>query len=67
MKVCHVLDDDVLAQRGVDILIEKLGAVEATRFISMTVNRRSNSIKRHRDWQSKLNKTAFYKEVFADS
>ncbi len=65
MKTCHVLDDDVLVQRGVDILIKKLGPIEAKRFLSMTVNRRVNSIKRHRDWQSKLDKTAFYNEVFA--
>ncbi len=65
MKSCHVMDDGVLVKRGVDVLVKKLGAVEARRFLAMAVNRRVDSVKRHRDWQSKIDKNAFFDEVFA--
>lgn len=67
MKSSHVLDENMLVERGVDVLIKKLGPVDARRFISMTVNRRLESVKRHRNWQSNLDKTKFFNEMFANN
>lgn len=66
MKPCHVLDESVLVERAVNVLVKNLGAIETTRFLAITVNRRLNSVKRHRGWQNKLDKKAFFDEVFAD-
>ena len=65
MKACHVLDENVLVQRGVSVLIKKLGAVDAKRFLSLAVNRREDSVKRHRRWQNGLDEKVFYNDVFA--
>ena len=67
MKSSHVLDENMLVERGVDVLIKKLGPVDARRFIAMTVNRRVESVKRHRNWQSNLDKTKFFNEMFANN
>ncbi len=67
MKSAHVLDEHVLVERAVNTLMKKLGPIETKRFLSMTVNKRINSVKRHRDWQKKLNKQAFFNEVFSDT
>ncbi len=66
MKSCHVMEEDILVKRGVDALVKKLGAVEARRFLAMAVNRREDSVKRHRNWQSKIDKNAFFDDVFAN-
>lgn len=65
MKACHVMDEGVLVERAISTLIKKLGPIETKRFLSMTVNKRVNSIKRHRDWQDKLNKQDFFNEAFS--
>jgi len=67
MKSSHVLDENMLVERGVDVLIKKLGPVDARRFIAMTVNGRVESVKRHRNWQSNLDKAKFFNEMFANN
>ncbi len=47
MKVV-CLDENFLVQCGVSVLIKKLGAVDAKRFLSLAVNRCDDSVKRHR-------------------
>ena len=39
--------------------------VETSRFLSITFNKRIESVKRHRIWQSKLDKEKFIKEIFS--
>ncbi|MFN2352283.1 MAG: hypothetical protein ABR497_10095, partial [Kiritimatiellia bacterium] len=65
MKTSQILDENVLVQRGVDVLMKELGPINARRFIAMTVNKRTNSIKRHRAWQNQLDKTVFFDAVFS--
>ena len=36
--------------------MEKLGPVETNRFLSLPAKKRIESVKRHRSWQSKLDK-----------
>jgi hypothetical protein len=43
---------------------EELGTLEAMRFMSLSRERKIDSVKRHRAWQKKLDKTQFVIEVF---
>lgn len=51
-------------KKGVDILVRKLGPVEAMRFINFPREKRQVSVKRHREWQKLLDKDRFFDEVF---
>ena len=65
MKQTILMDDNELIEKAVGILMRDLGPVETSRFLSMLPAKRAESVKRHRTWQSKLNKDAFFKKVFA--
>jgi hypothetical protein len=43
---------------------KKLVVKKASRFISMSAGKRLESIKRHKLWQSKLDKNGFFDKVF---
>ncbi len=64
MKQGQFISEDKLFKQTIDILMEKLGAVETNRFLSLPSKERMESIRRHWEWQSKLNKDIFFKEVF---
>jgi len=64
MKLTGFMDEEKLVTTAVDVLIERLGAVEASRFLSLPKKKRVESVKRHRMWQSKLEKNEFFKKVF---
>jgi len=64
MKQSLLLNEDMLIQRGIDILIQNLGPTEAKRFLSLPSDKRTDSVKRHRIWQSKINREKFFDEVF---
>lgn len=64
MKESHFIDEDKLIAQAVQILVEKLGAVEATRFLSLPHKIRMESVQRHQQWQSGLNKNQFFDAVF---
>ena len=64
MKLTGFMDEENLVTTAVDVLIERLGAVEASRFLSLPKKKRVESVKRHRMWQSKLEKNEFFKKVF---
>jgi hypothetical protein len=66
MKQSQFLSEETLVQRAIEILMEILGPVETTRFLSLPVNKRIESVKRHREWQARLEKEQFFKEVFSD-
>lgn len=60
-----VMPEEQLIRQATDALINNLGIMEATRFL--TINRQSHleSVDRHRLWQSGLDKEEFFNEVFA--
>ncbi|RPI73442.1 MAG: hypothetical protein EHM47_06095 [Ignavibacteriales bacterium] len=58
------INEDELLKRAINILTEKLGPVEASRFLSMKRQKRIESVKRHREWQKGLRKAKFFKEIF---
>lgn len=64
MKTTKYLSDEVILKKGLEALVKALGPVEAVRFITMPCDKRIESVKRHRDWQKKLDKDAFFNEVF---
>ena len=64
MKKSHYIGEDQLLKKAIDILMEKLGPVETNRFLSLPAKKRIESVKRHRLWQSGLDKDSFFKEVF---
>ncbi len=66
MKSSQFLSEETLIQRAIEVLMETLGPVEAARFLSLPVQKRIESVKRHWEWQSHLEKEQFFNEVFSD-
>lgn len=64
MKAIKYMDEEMVIKKGVDLLIKGLGPLEAIRFMSISRERRIESVKRHRVWQKQLHKEQFFNEVF---
>ena len=66
MKEETFLEEDVLIHRAVDALMKSLGSALTKRFLSLNNNRkRTESVKRHKQWQNNLNRKNFLKEILA--
>ncbi len=65
MKTAKYMDEEVVIKKAMGVLIKELGPVEAIRFITITKRKRTESVKRHREWQKLLSKDTFLDEVFA--
>jgi hypothetical protein len=64
MKMVKCLDQKNLIGKGIEILYRELGLVEARRFLTLTHPvQRKDSVKRHRDWQSSLDKDEFLQRI----
>ncbi|MEI2769897.1 MAG: hypothetical protein V9G98_03890 [Candidatus Competibacter sp.] len=59
-----MLTEEQLIRQATDTLIDKLGLMEATRFLSLKYQGRLESVERHRLWQSGLDKEEFFDEIF---
>jgi hypothetical protein len=66
MKQSQFLSEEALVQRAIEVLMETLGAVETSRFLSLPMKKRTESVKRHREWQAQLEKEQFFNDVFGD-
>jgi len=64
MKKKSLMSEDQLIARAIDLLMEKLGPVETSRFLSLSRARKIESVKRHRLWQAGLTKDEFFNSVF---
>jgi hypothetical protein len=64
MKAAKYMDEELMLKKGIELLIKGLGPLEAMRFMSLSRERKIDSVKRHRAWQKKLDKDQFFKEVF---
>jgi len=64
MNVAKYMDEDELIRKSIEVLMEKIGPVEAIRFINIPRKKRIESVRRHRQWQKKLDKNKFFDEVF---
>ena len=66
MKQGQYIEEDKLLKQGIDILMEQLGPIETRRFLSFSIHKRMESVKRHQKWQSKLDKNQFFDNVFGN-
>ena len=66
MKASVFIDEEQLVAKAVEVLIKELGPVEASRFLSLPKKKRLESVKRHRQWQSQLDKDEFFNRVFKE-
>ena len=64
MKQGQFISEEKLLNQIIHILMEKLGSVETNRFLSLPAKKRLESVKRHRIWQSKLDKDKFFNNIF---
>jgi hypothetical protein len=64
MSQVKYMDEEVIIKKAMEALIEKLGPVEALRFVNIPKKKRLESVKRHREWQKLLDKKQFLAEVF---
>ena len=64
MKEAKYLNEEDIILKGVNVLLKELGPVETGRFLNILRQKRMESVKRHREWQKKLDKEEFLKEVF---
>ena len=64
MKTKIELQGDELIKKAFELLIENLGITETNRFIEAIKKRKIDSVKRHQNWQKKLDKESFFNEIF---
>jgi len=64
MRSVKYMDEELMVKKAIKALIGELGPVEANRFINMPRKKRTDSVKRHREWQKQLEKDTFLNEVF---
>ncbi len=63
MKSVALMEDVTLVEKGVSLLMKKLGPVETQRFLSLSTGKRMDSVRRHRLWQQGLEKNEFLNRV----
>ncbi len=66
MKVNTVLSEEQLIRQAMDILIEKLGILNATRFLALKQQNKLDAVARHQEWQAHLNKDQFFQQIFGE-
>lgn len=64
MKQGQFISEEKLLNQIIHILMEKLGPVETNRFLSLPARKRIESVRRHRMWQSALDKDKFFNDIF---
>ena len=64
MKKTRLMSETDLINRGVEILLRDLGAMETVRFLATRHTDRIESVRCHRKWQTTLDKEAFLDAVF---
>ena len=64
MRAQVYLPEEDMVHRALDALMDALGPVEMTRFITLPRRRLLDSVRRHRQWQASLDKDWFFDQVF---
>jgi len=64
MKPSEYINEEELFNKAIRLLTEKLGTLETSRFLSIASRKRTESVKRHRQWQSGINKEKLFKHIF---
>ena len=60
----YYIEEEELLKKAIQALMEKLGPLETSRFLSLPRKRRMESVKRHHQWQSHIDKKRFFDQVF---
>ena len=66
MSAIRYMDENILIKKGMELLIKELGDMEAVRFINLNSQKQMESVRRHREWQEKLDKNLFFDAVFSE-
>ncbi|MCR4319494.1 MAG: hypothetical protein NUV74_04040 [Candidatus Brocadiaceae bacterium] len=66
MSDVRYMDEENVIKRATQALIKELGPVETIRFLTMPQKKRTESVRRHREWQKLLDKNNFFDEVFCE-
>jgi len=66
MKARIFTDEKQLITKAVNVLVNELGPVEASRFLALPKKKRIESVKRHRQWrgQGQIQQAEFFDRVF---
>jgi len=65
MEQSVLVNDNQLIQQAISVLIDKLGATDTNRFLSLKSAQRLDSVLRHQTWQDTLEKDSFFDDVFS--
>lgn len=66
MKKLQYLKQEEVIRKGMSALLKELGPVEAMRFINLPIEKRKESVARHRAWQDTLDKDVFFDQIFGN-
>ncbi|MCK6619538.1 MAG: hypothetical protein HUU32_01050 [Calditrichaceae bacterium] len=66
MKTSEFIEEKVLFEKAIEVLMNNLGPVETSRFLAISEKKRMESVKRHRLWQSGLDKDTFFNIIFKE-
>jgi hypothetical protein len=64
MKKDKMMDNAELIKKAIRILMRELGPVDAFRFLTLPRPKHTESVKRHRAWQKKLDPKEFLDQAF---
>lgn len=66
MKNLQYASQQQLVEQATRLLMAELGPAEALRFLTLPRQERTESVKRHREWQATLDQKSFFNEVFGE-
>ncbi len=64
MKPGYYIEEEELLKKAIQALTETLGPLETFRFLAIPQKKRVESVKRHHQWQARLDEEQFFNEVF---
>ncbi|MHB8327876.1 MAG: hypothetical protein ACYDB5_10665 [bacterium] len=65
MNKAKYMEEETIIRKGIGALLKELNPVEVMRFINISREDRTESVKRHREWQKLLDKDKFFDEIFS--
>ncbi len=60
------LDEEQLIANAIEVLLDKLGPIETSRFLSLPRKKRIESVKRHQLWQGRIKKDEYFDKLFKE-
>ena len=66
MRATKYMAEELMVKKAIKALIGEIGPIEANRFLNMPRKKRIESVRRHREWQKRLDKEKFFGQVFGE-